>query len=473
MTTTRRPRVLTGEALLPALRAEYERAFPRSAAAHARAQQVLIDGVSHGARLVDPYPFYIASARGACVTDLDGHEIIDYWQGHYANILGHNPPLICEALTRELQRGNGLQTGMTVELEAEFARLLLSATGDDAAPGGGAVRFTTAGTLATMYALMLARAWTGRKLVVKVGGGWHGANPMALKGVRRKAGGFAATDSAGMSSSVDQEVIVVRYNDVEGLQELFRQRGEAIAAFIMEPCMGAAGFAAATRPFMQAARALTTQYGALLILDEVITGFRFCAAGVQKLYGVRADLSTYGKIIGGGMPLSAVLGRADVLELASDKRPDRVWFNGGTFSAHALTMVAGLTLISYLCVHEAEVYPALEGKMARLRGGIEAAFAAHGILARCTRDGSDGLPAGSIATPYFPLRPDWRPQSAEDMTDPTLSDVTLKEKALKLGLLLEGVNVAHGLGAISLAHTDADIDRTIAAYEAFARRMRA
>ncbi|NLG27844.1 MAG: aminotransferase class III-fold pyridoxal phosphate-dependent enzyme, partial [Chloroflexi bacterium] len=343
MTTTCRPRTLTGEAMLPALRAEYERAFPRSAAAHARARQVLIDGVSHGARLVDPYPFYITSARGARVTDVDGHEIIDFWQGHYANILGHNPPLVCEALTRELQRGNGLQTGMTIELEAEFARLLLSATGDDAAPEGGAVRFTTAGTLATMYALMLARAWTGRKLVVKVGGGWHGANPLALKGVHRKAGGFAATDSAGMSSSVDEEVVVVRYNDVEGLQELFRQRGEAIAAFIMEPCMGAAGFAAASRPFMQAARALTTQYGALLILDEVITGFRFCAAGVQKLYGVRADLSTYGKIIGGGMPLSAVLGRADVLELASDKRPDRVWFNGGTFSAHALTMVAGLT----------------------------------------------------------------------------------------------------------------------------------
>jgi len=457
--------IATGEALLPALRAEYESAFPRSAAAHARAQEVLIDGVSHGARLADPYPFYAAHANGACVMDIDGHELIDYWQGHYANILGHNPPLVCQALMAELQRGNGLQTGMTVELEAEFARVLLRATGDER------VRFTTAGTLATMYALMLARAYTGRKLVVKVTGGWHGANPLALKGVHRTARGFAAADSAGISSSVEDEVLVVRFNDVEGLQELFRQRGEAIAAFIMEPCMGAAGFTAATRPFMQAARELTTQYGALFILDEVITGFRFCAAGAQKLYGVRADLSTYGKIIGGGMPLSAVLGRADVLELASDKRPDRVWFNGGTFSAHGLTLVAGLTLVNYLCQHEAKVYPALEHKMARLRAGIEAAFAAHGILAHCTRDGGDGFPAGSISSLYFPKRDGWQPLSAEDLTDPALCDVTLKEKALKLGLLLEGVNVAHGLGAISLAHEDADIDRTIEAYEAFARRM--
>jgi len=324
-----------------------------------------------------------------------------------------------------------------------------------------------------MYALMLARAYTGRKLVVKVAGGWHGANPLALKGVHRTARGFAATDSAGISSSVDQEVAVVRFNDVEGLQELFRQRGEAIAAFIMEPCMGAAGFTAASRPFMRAARDLTTQYGALLVLDEVITGFRFCAAGAQRLYGIQADLSTYGKIIGGGMPLSAVVGRADVLDLASDKRPDRVWFNGGTFSAHALTLVAGLTLVEYLVQHEAEVYQKLEEKMTRLRAGIEAAFAAHGILARCTRDSSDGFPAGSIAATYFPQRDDWRPLSAEDMTDPALCDVTMKEKALKLGLLLEGVNVAHGLGAMSLAHQDADIDRTIEAFEAFAQRLSA
>jgi glutamate-1-semialdehyde 2,1-aminomutase len=465
--TPYRTRTVTGESLLAGLRAEYTRAFPRSAAAHACANEVLIDGVSHGARLADPYPVYADRALGAHVTDLDGHALVDYWQGHYANILGHNPPLVCQALAAELQRGNGLQTGMAVEAEAEFARLLLRATGDER------VRFTTAGTLATMYALMLARAYTGRKLVTKVTGGWHGANPLALKGVHRTAGGFAATDSAGMSASVEDEVVVVRFNDVEGLQALFRQRGEAIAALILEPCMGAAGFTAATRPFMQAARDLTSQYGALLILDEVITGFRFCASGAQRLYGVRADLSTYGKIIGGGMPLSAVVGRADLLDLASDKRPDRVWFNGGTFSAHALTLVAGLTLVEYLVRHEAMVYPALEAKMARLRAGIEAAFAARGVLARCTRDGSDGFPAGSIAATYFPKRDDWRPLSAEDMTDPALCDVTMKEKALKLGLLMEGVNVAHGLGAMSLAHEDADIDRTIAAFEAFARRASA
>ncbi|MHB0858881.1 MAG: aspartate aminotransferase family protein [Anaerolineae bacterium] len=451
--------------LLMNLNREYAERFPRSQAAHAQALDVLVDGGSHGARLYDPYPVRMAAAGGAYFTDLDGHRILDFWQGHYANILGHNPPLIREALAAALQAGDGLQTGIPDEREVAFSQLLAQATGAEA------VRLTTAGTLATMYAIMLARGFTGRKLVVKLSGGWHGANPMALKGVGRGTTGFDHVDSAGVSSSVSEEIVVAPYNDVETLRKVFRSLGDRIACLIFEPCMGAAGFVPTSRAYMDTARALTTQYGALLILDEVITGFRYCAGGVQRLYGIQADLSTYGKIIGGGMPVSAVVGRADVLATASRKARERVWFNGGTFCAHPLSLLAGQRMLEHLMAHEDTIYPALASLGERLRAGVEEVFAAHGILAHCTGRGNDALAGGSLATVCFPLQEGFQPTSAEHLTDPALCDVALLDRVFKLGMLLNGVNVAHGLGAISTAHGDEELARLFEACDVFARRV--
>jgi len=451
--------------LLEGLCRDYEARYPNSAAAQARTRGVLVDGVSHDARLFEPYPFRIVAANGARVTDVDSHEIIDFWQGHYANILGHNPTVIREALVSELERGWGLQTGLPEEREAEFALILAEAVGAER------VRFTTAGTLATMYAIMLARAFTERNLVLKVAGGWHGANPLALKGVGRTETGFNAVDSKGVPLSTQEEIIVTRFNDVDNLRKLFRSLGDRIACFIFEPCLGGAGFISATAEFMNEARELTQKYGALLILDEIITGLRYCASGVQRLYNVEPDLSTFGKIIGGGMPLVAVAGRADVLDLASRGAKRRVLFNGGTFSAHPLSLVAGKVMVEHLCAHEKVIYPLLAAKGARLRAGIEQVFADRGICARCTGQANGVFPEGSLASIYFPLREDHYPSSAEDLTDPHLCDVTLQEDALKLGLLLQDVNVMHGLGALSTEHTDEDLQRVFEAFDAFARRL--
>jgi glutamate-1-semialdehyde 2,1-aminomutase len=464
------------ERLLATLRVEYEERFPESKRAHERARTVLIDGGNHGARSFDPYPFFVCEAKGAHVITLERHRLIDFWQGHYANILGHNPPLVRDALVAELQRGAGLHTGMLEERQTEYSRLLVEITGAER------VRLTTAGTLATMYAIMLARGYTGRRLVVKMAGGWHGASPMALKGIGRGAGGFDAVDSAGVPQTTADEVVVIPFNDVDTLHKLFRSLGDRIACLIFEPCLGGAGFIPATRAFMGAARRLTEQYGALLILDEVITGFRFCAGGVQRLYGVRPDLSTYGKVIGGGMPVSAVAGREDVMALAGDGAKNRVWFNGGTFSAHPLSLRAGQVMIEYLRDHEDVIYPALAAKGDALRQGIEKAFADRGVLARCTGYSNDAIPGGSLASVYFPERDDAEcgdtriasfrtPRSAEDMTDPRLTDIRLREQGLKLGLLLHGVNVVHGLGALSAAHTDEDLARVFEACDAFAKRL--
>lgn len=451
--------------LLAGLRRDYERKFAKSRIAHQRISNVLVDGVSHDARLFEPYPFRIVAADGAHVIDLDGNDIVDFWQGHYANILGHNPAVVRETLAAELEQGYGLQTGLLEEREAEFAWALAQAVGADR------VRLTTAGTLATMYAIMLARAYTGRHLVVKIGGGWHGANPLALKGVDRTESGFDQVDSQGVPPSTQEEIIVTPFNDVDNLRKIFRSLGDRIACFIFEPCMGGAGFIASTGEFMNAARELTTRYGALLILDEIITGFRFCAAGVQRFYNVAPDITTYGKIIGGGMPLVAVAGRAEIMDLASRKAPRRVWFNGGTFSAHPLAVLAGKTMIEYLTAHADEIYPTLAAKTARLRDGIERVFADRGILARCTGRANGVIPGGSLSMIHFPLQDDHEPSSAEDLMNPQLSDVVLRERALKLGLLLNNVNVVHGLGALSYSHSDKDLESVFEACDAFAKRV--
>ena len=449
------------------LMAEYQQRFPRSRLAQEKAESCLVDGGSHGARQWAPYSFRIRAAHGARVEDIDGHSIVDFWQGHYANILGHNPPLITQALIEKLNHGNGLHTGLLEELEAEYCCTLAKAVGAER------IRLTTAGTLATMYAIMLARAFTGRKLVLKISGGWHGANPLALKGTGANRHGLEHVDSAGVPTSAETEVLVTPYNDCDTLRKIFRAVGDQIACFIFEPCLGAGGFVPASIDFMRTARELTAQYGAVLILDEVITGFRFCAAGVQKLYSVIPDLSAYGKIIGGGMPISAVAGRADIMRLASENAGERhVAFNGGTFSSHPLSMVAGLTMINYLIKNEATVYPQLKAAAQQLFDGIEDVFAQNGILAYCMGGRNPSFIQGSLGAIYFPSQEDSIIQNAEDFADDKLAGATLREKAFKLGMLLNDVNVVHGLGAVSLAHTQADFEQVYTACEAFALRLK-
>ena len=453
------------EALVKRLREEYRQRFPRSARAQEQALRYLVDGGSHTIRLFDPFPFRIVSALGGRVRDLDGHDIVDFWQGHYANVLGHNPPLITEALAQALRGGYGLQTGLPEEIQTEFAELLLQRTGDER------VRFTTAGSLATMYAIMLARAFTGRALVLKAGGGWHGAQPLALRGTHYGPEGFEGFDSLGLPAEVADQTLVTRFNDEEHLQGVFRQHGDRLACFILEPCMGTSGFMLAHPAYLKAARELTQRHGALLILDEIISGFRFCAGGLQKLYGVHADLSTYGKVIGGGMPVSAVTGRADVMELAGRSRGRQVLFNGGTFSAHPASMLAGKIMIEHLAQQEATLYPRLSELGERLRTGIEAAFADHDVLARCTGRGNELVADSSLIQVHFPHREDTRLDSPDTVWDPRFSDPVLREQVLKLGLLLHDVNVSHGLGAVSIAHTDQDLTHVVEACRRVAQRI--
>lgn len=444
--------------LLARLAEEYRSHAPASAALDVEAKRWLVDGGSHALRLIEPFPPRITDAKGAWIQDEDGHRILDFWQGHYANVLGHNPAVITSALGDALTAGFGLQTGFVDRLQVECAEILCRQTGAER------VRFTTSGTLATMYAMLLARAFTQRDKVMKAGGGWHGAQPWGLKGVRFRAApdarrGFRHVETGGLTNQLGKEVLVTRFNDVDMLHDDFRRYGDGVACFIVEPFIGAGGFIPALPEYLETARRLTRKYGALLIFDEIISGFRFRAGAMGQLYGIQPDLATFGKAMGGGMPVSAVAGRGAVMSLAGREKNREVKFSGGTFSAHPASLLAARASMTYLMEHEEEVYPRLAELGERARKTVEAAFLAEGIFARCTGYGNEAVPGGSLSMTHFPYEEDRELATPDDVSDPDVCDVTLREKVLQLGLLLEDVHVMHGLGAVSVAHTEDDIGR--------------
>jgi glutamate-1-semialdehyde 2,1-aminomutase len=449
------------------LAAEYARHSPQSAALNERARQTMIDGGSHSLRLIKPFPPRLVSAHGAYFQDADGHTVLDFWQGHYANILGHNPTDISSALARAFGSGFGLQTGFTDQLQVEVAELLCKQTGAER------VRFTTSGALATMNAIMLARAFAGRELVMKVGGGWHGAQPWGLIGVNFQSGAQPwRAESAGLPGALANEVVITRYNHPEMLRGHFKQYGNRLACFIVEPFMGAGGFMPATVEYLRAARELCDQYGVVLIFDEVISGFRFRAGNLGALYSIQPDLTTLAKVIGGGMPVAAVAGRANILKLCGREGGSKVRFLGGTYSGHPASMLAAKTLLTYLVEHENKVYPRLAQLGALTRQAIEDAFAAEGIFARCTGHPNDVVRGSSLAVPQFPYEEKQPLLDPDDVNDPTKCDVELRDHLFQLALLLEDVHVVHGGGSLSTAHTEQDIARLGEACRQVARRVK-
>jgi glutamate-1-semialdehyde 2,1-aminomutase len=455
--------------LMKELSEAYSEYSPRSAALHLDACRSLVDGGSHSLRLIEPFPPRIVSAKGGWVRDEDGHDILDFWQGHMANVLGHNPSVVTSELSRAFDDGFGLQVGMTDRLQMEVAEILCRQTGADL------VRLTTSGTLAGMYGVMLARAFTGRELVMKVGGGWHGAQPWSLKGYSyhvENGVGFGGVDTEGLPAVVADDVIVTSYNDPERLREDFVRLGNRLACFIVEPLIGAGGLIPATREYLRLARQLTHEHGALLIFDEVVNGFRFRAGNLAALYGIQPDLAIYGKAIGGGMPVAALAGREEVMSLIGRARGNRVAVLGGTYCAHPSSMLAAKLYMSYLIEHEDEVYPELARLGQKMRDAIESGFAEEGVFACCTGNSPD-LPCGSsLAMVHFPYDEDATIDTPQAVHDPTVCDVELRTQVLGPAMLLENVHMVQGHGSAAAAHTEEDIDLLREGCRRVARRVK-
>ncbi len=447
-----------------ALATEYASRFPQSKARFDRAPGHLLDQVSHALRWNEPFMPLVRRAVGPVVEDLDGHRIVDYWQGHFTNILGHNPPRIRQVLHEALTEGRGLQSGMLHEVEAEVAELICERTGCET------LRFTTSGSLGTFYAVVLARAFTRRDQVLKVFGGWHGSQPFGLKGVSPRGGSFDHLESEGLSASIPSEVVLTRFNDVDDLRRTFERQGDRIACFIVEPVLGAGGGLSASREYLNEARRLTERHGALLLCDEIITAFRFRAGDLSAMYGVRPDLLILGKVLGGGMPVAAVAGRRDVLELSA-REIHRVKFEGGTYSAHELSLIAAREIVRLLAADEEQIYTDLAAKGDRMRKEIGRVAAQAGVPVQRVGPRDDRLAAGSLVFVHLA-----REESAAQPSCPEEliagCHPWISERLWKSVLMLEDVSTRTGLGAISTAHGDEELERTLEGYRAGFDRLR-
>ena len=417
----------------------------RSEALFERAKKVLPSGVNspvRAYRAVGLTPRFITRADGAYIWDEDGNKYIDYVCSWGPMILGHNHPIIREAVERAVK--DGLSFGASTRREVEIAELMVQMV-----PNIEMVRMVNSGTEAVMSALRLARGATGRDKLMKFEGCYHGHSDSMLV----KAGSSAVAEegrpsSAGVPADVAKDTLTARYNDLESVRELFARYPGQIACVIVEPVAANMGVVGPQPGFLEGLRAICDKEGALLLFDEVITGFRLARGGAQEFFGVRADLVTFGKIIGGGMPVGAYCGSRALMEQVAPCGPV---YQAGTLSGNPVAMAAGLAQLTYLNEHP-EVYETIAKKADRLADGMREAASRAGAGVRINQ-------VGSLVAPFF------TPDRVESFTDATKSDLQ-KYAAYFEKMLARGVYLAPAQFEamfVSAAHSEEDLEHTIRA----------
>lgn len=351
----------------------------RSVAAFRRATQLIPGGVNSPARAfgaVGGTPIFIQRALGPHLFDIDGNRYLDYIGSWGPMILGHAHPAVVAAVGEAMSLGSSF--GAPTERESELAELVISSV-----PSIERVRFVSSGTEATMSALRLARGCTQRDLIIKFAGCYHGHVDSLLVQAGSAATTLGVPNSPGVPAHATQDTLVLEYNDCQALAETFRRSGDQIAAVILEPVVGNMGLVLPSAEFLAELRRLTARHGAVLIFDEVMTGFRLALGGAQGLFGVQPDLTCLGKIIGGGLPVGAYGGRADLMAKVAPTGPV---YQAGTLSGNPLAMAAGITTLRLLRDHPP--YAQLEEHARQLEEGVLAAVARHGLPCRWQRQGS-------------------------------------------------------------------------------------
>ena len=361
----------------------YRRTTPASRALHERAVKAMPGGTTRTTTYFDPYPLYIERGAGCRIWDADGTERTDMLGNYTAMILGHAHPKVVEAISRQAARGTAFAAANPIEVE--LATLLC-----DRVASLDLVRFCNSGTEATMFAMRLARTFTGRPKIARIEGGYHGTHDQAEVSTHpapSEAGPgdrpLATPDSIGTPRWALEGSVILPFNNPDAAERILRYEGDQVAAVILEPIIGAGGVIAATQEFIDRLRRVTRELGILLIFDEVIS-LRVAPGGAQQLYGVNPDLTTMGKIIGGGLPVAAFGGRADVMELMDPRRQPNLP-QGGTYNGNPLGMAAGVAAMKELTP---DVYEELNRKGARVKDQLTEVFASHGMPAQVNGFGS-------------------------------------------------------------------------------------
>jgi len=423
---------------------EYASKTSRSRALHEEAVAVMPGGNSRTTTFFDPYPFYLQRGQGAHIWDADGVERVDFNGNYTSLVLGHATPDVVKAVQAVAE--SGLSFPGPTESEIRLAEMIVRRV-----PSVESLRFTNSGTEATMNAVRLARAFTERPKLAKFEGAFHGTHDWVMVSVsgdtkswgnRRRPKPVAW--SAGIPPAVLKSTVVLPWNDPEACEEILAKEASSLAAVIVDPYMCNAGLIPPVDGFLPRLREVTERHGILLIFDEVIS-FRTAWGGAQERLGIRPDLTTFGKIIGGGLPVGAFGGRRDVMGFYDPRKGGNRISQGGTFNANPVTMAAGVATLNALTP---EAYTRLDAITDRLRGGVTRLLSA-------TRRRGQVTSAGSL----FWLH--WTSETLTDYRSTKAKDAEMSHRVF-MGMLNEGILMTQrGLGACSLAMGDEDVDRFV------------
>ncbi len=405
------------------------------------AEKYLVGGVNSPVRAfksVEAEPLFISKGKGSRIWDIDGNSYIDYVLSWGPLILGHSNDKIINAI-KEISN-YGTSFGAPTEIEVKMAKAVI-----EAVPSIEMVRFVNSGTEATMSAIRLARGYTGRKKIVKFEGCYHGHVDSLLVSAGSGVATFGIPGTPGIPEELANLTIVLPYNDIEKVEEVFKKYGDEIACVIIEPVAGNMGVIAPSKEFHQRLREITREYGALLIWDEVMTGFRLAYGGAQELYGIEPDLTTLGKVIGGGLPVGAYGGKREIMENIA---PVGQVYQAGTLSGNPLAMMAGLKQLEIL--KETNPYSELDEKGKFLEDGINFLIDRYGVKGRVNR-------VGSMITLFF------TDKEVKNFSDAKSSDLKMFAKFFR-ELLNRGIYLpASQFEAwfLSTAHSKSDLEETL------------
>jgi glutamate-1-semialdehyde 2,1-aminomutase len=426
----------------------FRRRFARSAELYERSRKVIAGGITHDGRNFAPFPIYVDHAEGSRKWDVDGNELIDHWMGHGALLLGHNHPRVTAAVAEQVHKGT--QYGACHELEVAWAEQVVGLI-----PSAEWVRFTMSGTEATMLAIRDARAFTGREKIIRFAGHFHGWHDFAMAGYQPP---FDTPTSTGVPKAVAESMLVAYPNNIDSVRELLDAHPNEVAAVIVEPGGGSNGIIPTNVQFLRDLRALTSERGVVLIFDEVITGFRYSPGGAQQMYGVTPDVTTLAKIIAGGLPGGAVVGRHDILDVQTFKgelRKDRFErvLHQGTFNANPLSAAAGLTALQLV----AEGWPTEQAneKGEMLRAGLRDVFERRGVA---------GVVLGESSV-FQILLGEGMEEAVETTDVQRLMAGRGAVNTLRKAMLLNGVDLMRSGGFTSTVHEDEELEKTISAFD--------
>ena len=422
---------------------EYKKKTRKSAVLFAKSKKLHINGVSHNIRFYEPYPFVVKSSQGKSLKDVDDNKYTDYWMGHWSLILGHGQKNVKDSLKKQIEKSwmYGTVNEQTISLSELISK---------AVPIAEKIRYVTSGTEATMYAVRLARSVTGKKIIAKIDGGWHGYTSDLLKSVNWP---FSESESSGVVN--EEKIVSIPYNDLEKSLSILKKHSKDLAGVIIEPVLGGGGCIPATPDYLKGIQEFVHKNKSLFILDEIVTGFRFRFGCLYPTMKLDPDIVTLGKIVGGGMAIGVICGKKEIMQMADTtgkKKSERSYVGGGTFSANPASMVAGFTTLSEL-KNSKSIYSKINDLGEYTRKELSKSFDGRVLVSG----------KGSLFMTHFIDNGVTEIKTAADAA--RCNNSKLAKYHFQM-IVKDGIFFLPGkLGAISNAHTKSDINQMIKASE--------